>query len=326
MHAVPRVFISYAHDSAEHQNHVLRFANFLHARIGLDVRLDVWDDDVRRDWALWAETHLTDADYIMVIASPKFRRTAGSSVAPDDGRGSQYEAAIMRNELTRDLRGMTKRILPVVFPGMTPEDVPTFLNPYSTTRFHVNELSETGVADLVVAITGHGRHRRPARGQWVGETGCAPERPQVPVAKGLPWLTSSRDIRPGSAWIDGVRYDDSIVLRPRSVTAAGSSFVEVDLGGAYVRMTSVAGVLDDAAETFQVGQFRIYVDGHLRLESRVALGKSRTVDVDLAGATRLRLEMHRPDATVSAPFGGAAVPYRRSIRRPELAWGNPILF
>jgi hypothetical protein len=57
------------------------------------------------------------------------------------------------------------------------------------------------------------------------------------------------------------------------------------------------------------------------------LGKSRTVDVDLAGATRLRLEMHRPDAMASAPFAGAAVPYhRRSIRRPELAWGNPILF
>jgi hypothetical protein len=326
MRAVPRVFISYAHDSADHQNTVLRFANFLQARIGLDVHLDVWEDDIRRDWALWAEDQLTGADYIMVIASPKFRRTAGIRVAPDDGRGSQYEAAIMRNELTRDLRGITERILPVVFPGMTPEDVPAFLNPYSTTRFHVNELSEKGVADLVAAITGQGRHRRPARGRWVGEGDGVPERPQVPVAKGLQWLTSSRDVRPGSAWIDGVCYDESIVLRPRSAMATERSFVEVDLGGAYVRMTSVVGVLDDATETFQVGHFRIYVDGHLRMESRAALGKSRTVDVDLAGATRLRLEMHRPDAMASAPFGGAAVPYRRSIRRPELAWGNPILF
>ncbi len=324
MRAVPRVFISYAHDSADHQNNVLRFANFLQARVGLDVHLDIWDDDIRRDWALWAEGQLIEADYIMVIASPKFRRTAGGRVTPDDGRGSQYEAAIMRNELTRDLRGMTERILPVVFPGMTPDDVPVFLNPYSTTRFHVSGLSEEGVADLVAAITGQGRHRQPARGRWVGETDGVPERPQVPVAKGLPWLTSSRDVRPGSAWIDGVCYDDSIVLRSRS--AAGCSFVEVDLGGAYVRMKSVVGVLDDAIETFQVGHFRIYVDSHLRMEGRAALGKSRTVDVDLAGATRLRLEMHRPDAMASAPFGGAAVPYRRSIRRPELAWGNPILF
>jgi hypothetical protein len=46
----PRVFISYAHDSPEHKDQVLRFATFLRARAGLDVHFDQWYENERRDW------------------------------------------------------------------------------------------------------------------------------------------------------------------------------------------------------------------------------------------------------------------------------------
>ena len=69
--AAPMVFISYAHDSPEHKDRVRQFATFLEVRIGLRVELDQWDDNVRRDWSLWATKQLTGADFVVVVASPE---------------------------------------------------------------------------------------------------------------------------------------------------------------------------------------------------------------------------------------------------------------
>src|SRR4051794_4820628 len=126
--AAPRVFVSYAHETQEHKDQVRRFATFLRARVGLDVHLDQWYENERRDWSQWAVDHLVNSDFILVIASPNYKRRADGAAAPDDGRGSQFEAAILRNSLTRNLRDETKRILPVVLPGRSPADIPEFLS------------------------------------------------------------------------------------------------------------------------------------------------------------------------------------------------------
>src|SRR3954469_11292932 len=95
----PRVFVTYSHDSPEHKDQVLRFGTFLRTRVGLDVRLDQWYDNNRRDWSLWAIEHLKDADYVLVIASPEYKRRADGMAAPDEGRGAQFEAAMLRDAL-----------------------------------------------------------------------------------------------------------------------------------------------------------------------------------------------------------------------------------
>ena len=48
------MFVTYAHDSPAHKEQVRRFGTFLRERIGLDVHLDVWYDNARRDWSAWA--------------------------------------------------------------------------------------------------------------------------------------------------------------------------------------------------------------------------------------------------------------------------------
>jgi hypothetical protein len=317
----PRVFITYAHDSPEHKALVLQFAKFLRVDIGLDVHLDSWYDTRRRDWSAWAVEQLTVADFILVIASPDYRRRADGTSPTDEGRGAQFEAAMLRDNLTRNLRRETERILPVLLPGRSVEDVPVFLNAYSTSRFHIHEFTEAGVADLMAAITGDGEHPMPQRGQWRGGIAESPAvTSRVLVASGLRWLANSANVRAGGAQIDGTYYDDSIVLRPASLTTDVRGSVEVDLDRRYSRLTTVAGVLDDATEPFQVGHFRIYLDGSLQPERRAALGKPATVDLDVTGARRLRLEMYR-DAAPLHP-GATTGPSRRL---PELAWGNPTL-
>jgi hypothetical protein len=235
--------------------------------------------------------------------------------------GAQFESAIILSSLTKNLRVETKRVLPVVLPGRSPADIPVYLSAYSTSWFDVPEFTDEGVSRLLAVITGHGQHPMPERGEWRGE--ATPEPRRVLLANGLPWLARSSDVRPASAWIDGVQYDDSIVLRPATFTAEARGFIEVDLAGAYQWMTSVAGVLDDAAESFQVGRFQVCLDGNPQSENRAAHGKPARVKVDVTGARRLRLEMYRPGTMASPLLSGESA--ARS-RLPELAWGNPTLF
>jgi hypothetical protein len=323
---VPRIFVSYAQDSPEHMEEVRELATFLRSRMGLDVHLDRWYENKRRNWSAWAARHLAEADFILVIASPGYKRRADGGAQPDEGRGAQFEAAIIRDNVTRNLREETERVLPVVLPGRSIDDIPTFLNPYSTTRFHISEYTEAGMGLLIAAITGQGQYPMPERGQWRGgiadRNGSAAARPEVLVANGLPWLAHSSDVRPDIARIDGLDYKASIVLRPTAFTTEARSFVEVDLGGNYRRLTSVVGVPDDAIDPFQVGHFRVHLDGSPRAELKAAMGKPGTVSVDVTGALRLRLEMYRPATSVSPLLSGNG---GRSGRLPELAWGNPTL-
>jgi hypothetical protein len=324
----PRVFITYAHDSPEHVDQVRHFATFLRTRIGLDVHLDKWYENRRIDWSAWAAEHLTSADFILVIASPEYRRRADGGAPPDEGRGAQFEAAIIRDNMTRNLRGVTERVLPVLFPGRSIEDIPTFLHAYSTSRYVVTEYTEAGVAGLLAAITGHGQYPMPERGEWRGGATGEPAAEQEPprrvlLANGMPWTGQSPDVRRGPARIDGVPYDDSIILRPAAHTPAARGYVEVDLGRAYRRLTATAGVPDDATEAFQVGHFRVYLDGDPRAVHTVALGTPVTVDLNVTGILRLRLEMYRPDTGASPLMSGARMTGGRSGRLPELAWGDP---
>lgn len=297
----PIVFISYSHDSPEHKDQVRAFSAFLRKRFGLDVQLDQWDDNVRRDWSLWATRLFKIANFVVVIASPEYRKRADGEAAPHEGRGAQFEAAMIRDTLTRDLGAATERILPVVLPGGSVGDIPTFLNPHSTTHFTIDEFTPEGVADLLAAITGIGRHPLPERGEWLGSGQPEPAQPADPSR----WLAHSPGVRQEAARIDGVHYPRSIVLRSRPDDAP--AFVEIDLGGVYQRFTAVAGVLDDARELHQVAQFRVSVDGKLLAQCKTALGKPRDIDVPVLGGMKLRLEMHRPRGPI------------------DVAWGDPTL-
>jgi hypothetical protein len=297
----PTVFISYAHDSTKHKELVRDFATFLRVRIGLDARLDQWDDNVRRDWSLWATRLFDEADFVIVIASPDYRRRADGQAPAHEGRGSQFEAAMIRDALTKDLGTATERFLPVVLPGGSVDDIPSFLNPYSTTHFKVSEFSRQGVAELLAAITGIGSYPLPERGEWLG--GGPPD--SVRATDGPRWLGHSAGIQTDTATIDGIRYPGSIVLH--SEPGDSLAFVEIDLGGAYARFSAVAGALDNARERFQVGHFAVSVDGKLAAKVKAAPGKPRDVDVSVAGGMKLRLEIFRANGSADLAWGSATL-------------------
>lgn len=88
----------------------------------------------------------------------------------------------------------------------------------------------------------------------------------------------------------------------------------------------MVGVLDDAAEADQIGYFRVYLDGAPQPEIQASLGRPGSLDQDVAGVLRLRLEMYRSDTVHSPLMSGVLMAGGQSSRLPELAWGNPTLF
>lgn len=231
----PRAFISYSHDSPEHKEMVHRFASFLHAEVGVRVELDQWSDDGRRDWSLWAIQKLKHTDFVLVIASPAYRRRADGDAPANEGRGAQFEAAMIRNGLTRDLAGMTRRVLPVVLPGMSIDDIPDFLNAYSTTHYVVSEFTLGGVEDLRVALTGKPLHSPPPLGPFRPVTSVVKH--PVVVTKAVPTVAEGGVLAPGADILVGSdRYlvhsayfgevpttDPSVVERQASALRLGAN-------------------------------------------------------------------------------------------------------
>ena len=64
---------------------------FLRAN-GIDARLDLPAAEGRQDWAQWTAREVRDADRILVVASPEYRRRDVGDAEPDEGRGVQFEA------------------------------------------------------------------------------------------------------------------------------------------------------------------------------------------------------------------------------------------
>ena len=325
----PVVFITYSHDDEHHLELVRVFATFLRANIGLDVRLDQWADAERLDWSLWAIKQLGEADFVLVIASPAYKRRAEGSEAPDVGRGAQFEAAMIRDNITRDLPEATRRFLPVVLPGRHVDEIPAFLNAHSTTRYEIEEFTLDGVAKLLVAITGVARFSLPDIGDYqrvreivARNGGPAP----VLLTATLTPASCSSDVRMTGAEIDGMHRGDSIVYRPSFFVNNPRAVVEYNLSRRYTRFEAVVGVLDDATEANQVGYFQVFVDGVAQKQVEARMGHPVWLRHDVSGALRLKLVAYRPDTVQHAMMSGVLMAGGQSSRLPELAWGNPVLY
>jgi tetratricopeptide (TPR) repeat protein/transcriptional regulator with XRE-family HTH domain len=148
-----RVFISYAHDSAEHVTSVRDFWVFLRGQ-GVDARLDLSAAEQRQEWSAWMLEQVRDARFVLVVASPAYKRRSDGLAAADEGRGVQFEGRLIREFIYRDQAAGVERFLPVLLPGVTVECIPDFLSPVSATSYRVSSMSVAGCEPLLRVLTG----------------------------------------------------------------------------------------------------------------------------------------------------------------------------
>ncbi|WP_410628115.1 SEFIR domain-containing protein [Amycolatopsis sp. cmx-8-4] len=148
----PRVFISYAHDNAVH-NEAVRILWHLLRNNGIDAELDLHAAQQRQDWAAWHQQQIQEADFTLIIASPEYKSQSEGNTEPTQGRSVHWESLLIREEMYRDRQSALKKFLPVILPDHSVDDLPAWLNPGTATSYTVNILSTEGITALLRIMT-----------------------------------------------------------------------------------------------------------------------------------------------------------------------------
>ena len=115
---IPKVFISYSHDSQEHKKWVLDLATRLRNN-GVDAIIDQWALRAGDDLPHFMETHLSNSDYTVIVCTDNYVEKANSGSG-----GVGYEKMIVTFELLSNIH--SNKIIPIIKQYGT-HDIPTFL-------------------------------------------------------------------------------------------------------------------------------------------------------------------------------------------------------
>src|SRR5262249_27518448 len=86
----PKVFISYSHDSADHEQRVLNLANRLHSD-GIDATVDQYETSPREGWPVWMERQIRESDFVLVVCTPAYLARAERREKEGVGKGAIWE-------------------------------------------------------------------------------------------------------------------------------------------------------------------------------------------------------------------------------------------
>ena len=127
---IPKVFISYSHDSPEHKKWVGELASKL-VKKGVDVILDQWDLGLGDDVPKFMEKSVSNSDRVLMVCTETYAKKA------DEGQGGVgFETMIVTGELVRDLG--TSKFIPIVRQKAAEKLLPKSV----ATRFYVDSSEE----------------------------------------------------------------------------------------------------------------------------------------------------------------------------------------
>lgn len=141
--AIPKVFISYSHDSQEHKKWVLDLATRLR-NTGVDANIDQWDLRPGDDLPAFMEKHLAQADRILMICTDRYVEKANLGHG-----GVGYEKMIITADLLKHID--SNKVIPLIRQAGT-HHVPTFLKSKLYLDFSDSSDFEFSFDELVRAI------------------------------------------------------------------------------------------------------------------------------------------------------------------------------
>lgn len=145
---MPRVFISYSHDSEPHKERVKALAMRL-KNDGVDVVIDqdTGAGGPPEGWPRWSQRQVEEADRVLLACTSGYCARYDSKGPPDTGRGVVCEATVIRNELYNS-KFATEKYRPVMFAGTGEKDVPVSIQHLHRFR------AEEDYRDLLQWLTG----------------------------------------------------------------------------------------------------------------------------------------------------------------------------
>lgn len=116
--SIPKIFISYSHDSTEHKQWVLDLATRL-VHSGIDTTLDAWSLNLGDDIPHFMETQLMESDRVIMICSEKYVIKANKGSG-----GVGYEKMIVTASMMQSIDD--NKVIPIIRQNGTCE-TPIFL-------------------------------------------------------------------------------------------------------------------------------------------------------------------------------------------------------
>lgn len=180
--AVPRVFISYSHDSEDHKEWVRRFTTDLRTK-GIDAMLDQWDLSPGQDIAAFMTNGITAADRVILVCSEQYVTKAEQGTG-----GVAFERLIVTAELVQTID--TKKFLPIVRSNRTAKKIPNFLGLRMYVNFNVDTEYDSRLEEAVREIHGVPLTAKPPLGPNPF-SGAAPGSPMAARVAGPSGLTGA---------------------------------------------------------------------------------------------------------------------------------------
>jgi tetratricopeptide (TPR) repeat protein len=152
--AVPRVFVSYSHDSDAHAARVLALTNHLR-ETGFDAEIDQFIIQPSEGWTDWMEHRIRESDFTLLVCTERYLRRVNGEEPPGPGRGVRWEGKLIKNALYRD-RAHNTRFIPVYFEVDDGQFIPEILRDWNA--YHVGK--EAGWRHLVDHLAGRAAAKR----------------------------------------------------------------------------------------------------------------------------------------------------------------------
>lgn len=130
-----RVFVSYSHDSPSHCSRVEEFSRKLRSE-GIDCALDVHEGVPQKQWPMWMEEQIEQADFVLLVYTETYARRAADTEQPGVGKGVRWEVHLVRSDIYLDPT-RSSRYIPITFHSDDLKYVSKFLagtNIYSLDR------------------------------------------------------------------------------------------------------------------------------------------------------------------------------------------------
>jgi hypothetical protein len=156
---IPKLFISYSHDSPEHQDRVRILADRLRAD-GIDAWVDQYAPAPAEGWPMWMEKQIRNADFVLLVCTETYLQRVERREEPGKGRGVLWEVKSIYNALYTEDKGV-QRFIPVLFADGQPSWIPLPLQ--GLTHYQVD--TPEGYEDLYRHLTNQPRYEIPVLGE-----------------------------------------------------------------------------------------------------------------------------------------------------------------
>src|SRR3954468_12606651 len=129
---MPKVFVSYSHDSAEHKKRVAALVSRLRGEEGVSV---VWDDDLAsvggpdEGWDMWSERQIVECEFVLACCTGKYRERFNGQLPPGAGLGVAWEARFIRQYLYKSAT-VNRKVRVLLFEEEDRAHIPELLQAY----------------------------------------------------------------------------------------------------------------------------------------------------------------------------------------------------